>query len=112
MRRMATWNLMELEKIRCRIYGIWHQVSGQCRPRLSRTIQLRNLSEQGKYRRLPAGSRRDGGDTLLCGDFLGKGAPPCAPTDAPRMPNALATRQMKFQLRIVTVPASPSTVIR
>ena len=29
VRRMATWNLMELEKIRCRIDGLCHEVSGQ-----------------------------------------------------------------------------------
>ena len=74
---------MKLEKIRCRIDGICHSVSGQCRPRLSRTIHLGNLSEQGKYRRLPAGSRRDGGDTLLCGDFLGEGRTAVRPYGRP-----------------------------
>ena len=79
---------MELEKTRCRIDGICHSVSGQCRPQPRWTIQLRNLSEQGKYRRLPAGSRRDGGDTLLCGDFFGGGRtavrPYGRPSDAKR----------------------------
>ena len=46
--------------------------------------EARNDGSSGKYRRLPAGSPRDGGATLLCGDFLGKGAPQGASTDFPR----------------------------